>query len=98
MSDSVDVPATRSTSALEPVPVDGCRICEAAVEGRELAHERGLTWTAGELNAIITQHPHRRGVDKALVATDDRSFSAVMRRVRPLVEEANWHVHRRPTE
>ncbi|MFJ2818073.1 hypothetical protein [Streptomyces sp. NPDC087294] len=91
VSDSAEIPAARNTSALEPVPVDGCRVCEAAVKGRAMAHEQRLFWAAARMNAIIAQHPHRRAVDDALVATDDRSFSATMQRLRPQVERGNRH-------
>ncbi|MGW2919554.1 hypothetical protein ACWDBF_17070 [Streptomyces angustmyceticus] len=46
--------------ALEPVPVDGCVICKAAVNGRTSARARGATGAVAAFNRIVEEHPHRR--------------------------------------
>ncbi|MFC9651435.1 hypothetical protein [Streptomyces sp. NPDC056937] len=63
MSETTTTPAVH-VPLLEPVPVDGCRICRAAVNGRETAHERGSAGSIREFNKIVEQHPHRRATDQ----------------------------------
>lgn len=55
-------PAVRPP-ALEPVPVEGCRIRVAASNGREAARGRGDTGGARRYGDMIEEHPHRRGTE-----------------------------------
>lgn len=63
MSETRTAPALR-VSPLEPVPVDGCRICGAASNGREAARGRGDEGGVRNFNDMIRQHPHRRTTDR----------------------------------
>lgn len=58
MSETTDL--TISDPALEPVPMEGCRVCVAASRGREAARDRGSIQGVHAYNRIIGQHPHRR--------------------------------------
>lgn len=49
---------------LEPVPVEGCRICAAASNGREGARGRGDFVGVRKYGDMIDQHPHRRSTDR----------------------------------
>lgn len=55
-------PALR-TSKLEPVPVEGCRICLAAANRRSASRCRGDMVGIRNFNDMIRQHPHRRATD-----------------------------------
>ncbi|MFB8107308.1 hypothetical protein ACFC3O_31635 [Streptomyces sp. NPDC056007] len=55
-------PAVRHP-ALEPVPVEGCRICAAASNGREGARGRADFVGVRKYGDMIGQHPHRRTTD-----------------------------------
>lgn len=61
-SETKTAPALRPP-VLEPVPVDGCRICGAAANGRAWARCRGNAGGVRNYNSIISQHPHRRAAD-----------------------------------
>lgn len=55
----------RSTaSALEPVPVEGCDVCEALAVQREEARGRAGSMTVRECNSELSSHPHRSGSDR----------------------------------
>lgn len=44
---------------LEPVPVDGCRICIAASNRRESSRKLGSALGPQHFSSIIAAHPHR---------------------------------------
>ncbi|MCX4908951.1 hypothetical protein [Streptomyces sp. NBC_00878] len=46
--------------ALEPVPLDGCRICTALAGQRDTARRLGSMVTVQGVNDQISNHPHRR--------------------------------------
>jgi hypothetical protein len=48
---------------LEPVPVQGCRICVALANAREAARLAGSPVTVQNYNDQIRRHPHRRSTD-----------------------------------
>ncbi|MFH8587259.1 hypothetical protein ACH4GP_23145 [Streptomyces celluloflavus] len=62
MSDD-KTPAVR-ISGTGLAPVDGCRICYAAVQGRAAAWKRGDNRGVQNYNEMIWQHPHQRATDR----------------------------------
>ncbi|MFD8112510.1 hypothetical protein [Streptomyces microflavus] len=50
-------------AVLEPVPVEGCRVCAAASNGREFARGRADFVGVRKYGDMIGQHPHRRSTD-----------------------------------
>lgn len=63
MSAETDATPAVKGPLLEPVPVDGCRICIAASNGRESSRGWGTSSGIHHFNDIIAQHPHRRVTD-----------------------------------
>lgn len=61
-------PPVLRAPALEPVPVEGCPICTAAVTRREAARRLGSFVSLQSTNDVISQHPHRRATDAKEVA------------------------------
>lgn len=62
-SEIAATPAQHPPPTLEPVPVEGCRICTAAANGRKSAWNLGSERGARRFSDIISQHPHRRATD-----------------------------------
>lgn len=54
---------TTTAPVLEPVPMEGCPICAAAVTNREAARRLGSAVSLRSANDVIRQHPHRRATD-----------------------------------
>jgi hypothetical protein len=59
MSADADTAPAVLEPVLEPVPVDGCRICIAARNGRESSRGWGTPTGISHFNDIIAAHPHR---------------------------------------
>ncbi len=51
------------TPDLEPVPMRGCLVCEAAAMNREAARRLGRAVSVRSANETIRQHPHHRTTD-----------------------------------
>ncbi|GAA1923033.1 hypothetical protein [Streptantibioticus ferralitis] len=50
--------------ALEPVPVEGCRICAAAARRRETARKTASVISVRACGITISQHPHENAPEK----------------------------------
>ncbi|MFF5448546.1 hypothetical protein [Streptomyces sp. NPDC012888] len=59
-SSETGAPPVLRTPDLEPVPVPGCPVCEAAARHRETVRLLGSAISLYTANKTIRQHPHRR--------------------------------------
>ncbi len=55
-------PVLSAGSKLEPVPVQGCDVCEPCGREREEARRAGRSLEVRSLNGVIAGHPHGREV------------------------------------
>lgn len=53
-----------TTPVLEPVPVEGCGVCEALAVQREEARNRKGSMSVRDCNSELRNHPHRRRGDR----------------------------------
>ncbi|MFE6031597.1 hypothetical protein [Streptomyces niveus] len=75
-----------------PVPVDGCRICAAAANGRASVSAFGGAGSVRNFNDIIARHPHRSLPQRkgtGITVGSPEVESAAMSRIRPLLHEEN---------
>ncbi|MER5969148.1 hypothetical protein ABT112_05280 [Streptomyces sp. NPDC002055] len=55
-------PIPDTVRKLEPVPVQGCDVCESCGREREEARRAGRSLEVRSLNGVIAGHPHGREV------------------------------------
>jgi len=60
--DVADLGPALAGSQLEPVPVQGCNVCDPCGREREVARRAGRSLEVRSLNGVIAGHPHGRGV------------------------------------
>ncbi|OYP17332.1 hypothetical protein CFC35_24855 [Streptomyces sp. FBKL.4005] len=65
---------------LEPVPVEGCRICAALARGRTAARLCRSPVSVQNYNDQIRHHPHRRATDWKGPQSDQLDTAPVSRR------------------